>query len=50
MRTGQRNINPLLWKSGAMYLSQHFAEWLTKYARTPEELTAEMKSFAEMRF
>lgn len=32
------------------YLSQHFDEWLTKYARTPEELTAEMKSFAEMRF
>ena len=25
-----------------------FTEWLTKYARTPEELTAEMKNFAEM--
>ena len=31
------------------YLSQHFDEWLAKYARTPEELTAEMKNFAEMR-
>ena len=30
------------------YLSRHFAEWLTKYARTPEELTAEMQNFAEM--
>lgn len=31
------------------YLSQHFDEWLAKYARTPEELTAEMKNFAGMR-
>lgn len=30
------------------YLSIHFAEWLSKYANTPEEMAAEIKSFATM--
>ena len=30
------------------YLSYHFAEWMNKYANTPENITAEMKSFADM--
>lgn len=30
------------------YLSCHFAEWLEKYANTPETITAELKAFAEM--
>ena len=30
------------------YLSYHFAEWLKKYANTPETIVAEMKGFAEM--
>ena len=30
------------------YLSYHFAEWLNKYANTPENITAELKSFADM--
>lgn len=30
------------------YLSYHFAEWLEKYANTPENITAELKSFADM--
>ena len=30
------------------YLSYHFAEWLEKFANTPETITAEFQSFAEM--
>ena len=30
------------------YLSYHFAEWINKYANTPENITAELKSFADM--
>ena len=30
------------------YLSYHFAEWMSKYANTPENITAELKSFADM--
>lgn len=30
------------------YLSHHFAEWMNKYANTPENITAELKSFADM--
>lgn len=30
------------------YLTWHFPEWLQKYANTPENLTAELKHFAEM--
>lgn len=31
-----------------IYLSYHFTEWLNKFANTPEGITSEMKSFAEM--
>lgn len=31
------------------YLSHHFHTWMKKYASVPEDLVAEMKSFAEMR-
>lgn len=31
-----------------LYLSQHFSVWVEKFARTPEDLTFEMTSFAEM--
>ena len=30
------------------YLSIHFSEWLSKFANTPEEITAELKQFAKM--
>ena len=30
------------------YLLYHFAEWMNKYANTPENITAELKSFADM--
>lgn len=30
------------------YLSQHFDEWLKKFAATPEDMAAEMKAFADM--
>ena len=30
------------------YLSHHFAEWLEKFANTPETITAEIRAFAEM--
>lgn len=30
------------------YLSQHFDVWMEKFANTPEGLTSELKSFAEM--
>ena len=31
-----------------IYLSYHFAEWLQKYANTPEMLVCEMREFANM--
>lgn len=31
-----------------LYLSLHFAEWLNKWAATPEAITSELQSFAEM--
>ena len=30
------------------YLSTHFKEWLEKYANTPCDFAAEIKSFSEM--
>lgn len=30
------------------YLSYHFAEWMNKHANTPENITAELKNFADM--
>lgn len=30
------------------YLTQHFPEWLEKFANTPEDLACEMKEFANM--
>lgn len=30
------------------YLNHHFSEWLTKFANTPEGITAEVKAFATM--
>lgn len=30
------------------YLSIHFSEWLSKFANTPEGITAELKQFSEM--
>ena len=30
------------------YLSHHFDVWMEKYANTPENLTTEIKMFAEM--
>ena len=30
------------------YLYYHFAEWMNKYANTPENITAELKSFADL--
>ena len=32
------------------YLYYHFAEWLEKYANTPEDMAAEMREFAELDF
>lgn len=31
------------------YLSHHFDVWMEKFADTPENLTTEMKNFAEMK-
>lgn len=31
------------------YLDHHFAEWLQKFASTPEDITAELENFAEIR-
>ena len=31
------------------YLSQHFYEWLKKFAATPGDMAAEMKAFADMK-
>ena len=30
------------------YLSNHFSEWLEKYANTPEGITSELKEFSNM--
>ena len=30
------------------YLSIHFSKWLDRFANTPENITAELKHFAEM--
>ena len=30
------------------YLSNHFPEWLEKYANTPEGITSELKEFSNM--
>ena len=30
------------------YLSQHFPEWVSRWANSPEDLAAEMKEFARM--
>ena len=30
------------------YLSMHFDEWMEKFAYNPENLTSEVKQFAEM--
>ena len=30
------------------YLSYHFDKWLKKWANTPENITLELKQFAEM--
>jgi truncated hemoglobin YjbI len=30
------------------YLAHHFDKWIEKFANTPENIAAEMKSFAEM--
>ena len=30
------------------YLSHHFDKWLEKWANTPENITLELKRFAEM--
>lgn len=30
------------------YLSRHFVEWLKRYANTPEDISSEMREFAEM--
>ena len=32
------------------YLSRHFSAWLKKYADDPENMAAEMRTFAEMEF
>lgn len=37
------NLDNLEW-----YLSNHFAVWLDKYANSPDDLSTEMKCFAEM--
>jgi hypothetical protein len=31
-----------------LYLSIHFPEWLKRFANTPEDITAELKHFAEL--
>lgn len=32
------------------YLSNHFDQWLAKFANTPEDITFELASFANMEF
>ena len=31
-----------------LYLSRHFQKWLERYANDPENITAELKQFAEI--
>ena len=33
-----------------LYLSHHFAEWLIKWASTPEGITEEFEAFASISF
>lgn len=40
--------NPQNLDNFELYLSYHFAEWLEKFANTPEGITSEIKSFSEM--
>ena len=30
------------------YLTHHFGEWLEKYANNPDDISAELKAFADM--
>lgn len=32
-----------------LYLSYHFPEWMIKFANTPENITCEMREFANMK-
>ena len=32
-----------------LYLSYHFSEWMKKFANTPENITCEMREFANMK-
>lgn len=41
--------NPANLDNLESYLSQHFYEWLKKFAATPEDMAAEMKAFADMK-
>lgn len=40
--------NPANLDNFESYLSRHFGAWLTKYANTPEGITAELREFANM--
>lgn len=40
--------NPQNLENLETYLSYHFAEWLEKYANTPDGIAGELKAFAEM--
>lgn len=39
----EENLNNLKF-----YLTRHFEEWLTKFAKTPLDLMVEMECFADM--
>ena len=41
--------NPEALENFESYLSQHYDIWLTKYANTPDGLTAELSHFAHIR-
>lgn len=40
--------NPANLDNLECYLSYNFSEWLKKFANTPDNITAELKMFAEM--
>lgn len=40
--------NPANLENLECYLSHNFLEWLKKFANTPDNITAELKMFAEM--
>ena len=40
--------NPAALENFQHYLAYHFADWLTTYANTPEDITDELKQFAEI--